>query len=124
MRAATIAFGLAGVLAGSVAPAAPRDDPLAGRIAGNPVDCIDRDAVMSPDIVDNRTILYRQSLKRIWRNDLPEACANLRPNVTLIVEAYGNQLCRDDRFRAREPESVIPGPICRFGRFTPYDRVK
>ncbi|MEO5938578.1 MAG: hypothetical protein ABIQ43_06160 [Sphingomonas sp.] len=121
MRFALIPALLAG-LAGAAAPAAPREkDPLAGRIAGKPADCVDQSRLGGPDIVDNRTILYRQSLRRIWRNDLPEACIGLRPNTTLIVEIYGSQLCRNDHFRSREPGSIIPGPYCRLGKFTPYD---
>jgi len=120
VRYALIPIALAG-LAGAAAPAAPREDPLAGRVAGKAVDCVDRSQVGGPDIVDNRTILYRQSLKRIWRNDLEGACPGLRPAATLIVEVYGSQLCSGDRFQAHEPGSVIPGPYCRLGRFTPYD---
>jgi hypothetical protein len=119
VRIALIAVALAG-LAGAGATAAERD-PLAGRIRGTAVDCVDQARVGGPEIVDNRTILYRQSLKRVWRNDLPAACPGLRPNATLIVELYGRQLCRNDHVRAREPGSIIPGPICRLGDFTPYD---
>jgi hypothetical protein len=111
-------------LAGSAAPAAPRKDPLAGRVAGAPIDCVDQSRLGGPDIIDNRTILYRESLRRIWRNDLEAACPGLRPTATLIVEIYGSQLCRNDHIRAREPGSIIPGPICRLGKFTPYDLPK
>lgn len=118
-----IPVALAG-LAGAAAPAAPREPPLAGRIAGPAVDCVDQSRVNGPEIVDDRTILYRQSLKRVWRNDLTAACGGLRPSATLIVEIYGNQLCRGDLLRTREPGSILPGPICRLGKFTPYDLPK
>ena len=121
MRYALIPVLLAG-LAGAAAPAAPRDkDPLAGRIAGKAVDCVDQSQLGGPDVIDDRTILYRQSLGRIWRNDLAAACPGLRPQTTLIVEIYGSQLCRNDHFRSRDAGSVIPGPLCRLGKFTPYD---
>ena len=120
MRLALLPVMLAG-LAGAAAPAAQGTDPLAGRVAGKPVDCVDQAQVQGPEIVDNRTILYRQSLKRVWRNDLEAACPGLRPTATLIVEVYGNQLCRNDQFRTNEPGSPIPGPHCRLGKFTPYD---
>jgi hypothetical protein len=124
VRYALIPVLLAGFVGGA-APAALRDkDPLAGRVAGAPVDCVDQSRLGGPDIIDNRTILYRQSLGRIWRNDLPAACPGLRPNTTLIVEIYGSQLCRNDHFRSRDPGSIIPGPICRLGKFTPYDLPK
>ena len=118
MRLALIPIALVGIA--GTAPAAERD-PLAGRFPGAAVDCVDQSRLGGPDVIDNRTVLYRQSLKRIWRNDLPAACPGLRPNTTLIVEIYGNQLCSNDRIRAREPGSIIPGPYCRLGKFTPYD---
>lgn len=120
MRGALIPVLLAG-LTGAAAPAAPREDPLVGRVAGAPVDCLDQSRVQGPDIVDRRTILYRESLKRVWRNDLPAACPGLRPTAMLIVEVYGSRLCSGDRFQTREPGSIIPGPYCRLGKFTPYD---
>jgi hypothetical protein len=120
-RLALIAAALAG-LAGAAAPAAPREDPLAGRIAGKAVDCVDQSQLGGPDIVDGRTILYRQSLRRIWRNDLPAACQGLRPMTTLIVEVYSSQLCSGDRFRTQDWGAVVAGPYCRLGKFTPYDR--
>ncbi|MBS0478807.1 MAG: hypothetical protein JSR79_05855 [Proteobacteria bacterium] len=123
MRFALIPVLLAG-FAGVAAPAASDKDPLAGRVAGAPVDCIDRSQLGGPDIIDNRTILYRQSLKRVWRNDLEAACQGLRPTATIIIQVYGGQLCRNDLFQAREPGAIIPGPICRLGKFTPYDLPK
>lgn len=123
MRYALIPILLAG-FAGAAAPAAPREDPLAGRIAGAAVDCVDQSRLGGPDIVDNRTILYRQSLGRIWRNDLPAACPGLRPNTTLIVQIYGSQLCRNDNFQTRDAGSIVNGPLCRLGKFTPYDLPK
>ena len=118
MRIALIPVAVAGLV--GVAPAAERD-PLAGRVAGAAVACVDQSRLGGPDIIDSRTILYRQSRGRIWRNDLPEACPGLRPNTTLIVEIYGSQLCSNDRIRAHDAGSIIPGPSCRLGKFTPYD---
>lgn len=100
---------------------AARSDPLAGRVAGPPRDCLEIARVMGPDIVDARTILYRQNGRRIWRAEVVGACPSLRPLTRLIVEPTGAQLCRNDRFRALGPNEIIPSGYCRFGRFTPYD---
>lgn len=120
---AALAFG--GV-AGSAAPAAPRQDPLAkalaGRVAGQSVDCVEQSRLDGPEIIDERTILYRENGRRTWRSDLPERCPGLRPFVTLVVEIYGSQLCRNDQFRTIEPGSRIPTSYCRLGAFTPYDK--
>ncbi len=97
-------------------------DPLAGRVAGTPVDCVDLSRINGPDIVDADTILYRQSGKRIWVTGPVGECPSLRPRDTLIVEVHGSRLCRNDLFRTVTPGLSIPSGICRFRRFVPYDR--
>ena len=113
---AAAALGLALVLG------AGRDDPLAGRVAGAPVRCVDIGRVQGPTIVDSDTILYRQSCKRTWRTGPVGSCPQLRPFATMIVDVYGGQLCRNDRFRLVEPGLSIPSAACRFRDFTPYDK--
>ncbi|WP_235529819.1 hypothetical protein [Sphingomonas sp. Leaf242] len=103
---------------------AGKSDPLAGRTAGAPVRCIDLQQLNGPEIVDAHTILYRQSGKRIWKTGPVGECPSLRPFDTLIVDVYGGQLCRNDRFRTVSVGMSIPSGYCRFRDFTPYDKVK
>ena len=111
-------------LALPLALGAAAKDPLAGRVAGKPVNCIDTGIVGNgPIIVDNKTILYQRG-RRTWKTSPIGACPALRPLTTLIVIQYGSQLCRNDRFRVLEPGVSIPSAVCRFDAFTPYDRVK
>ncbi|MCW3835885.1 DUF6491 family protein [Sphingomonas canadensis] len=92
---------------------------LAGRTAGEPVDCIRADRSNGPQIIDGDTLLYRE-MGTVWRNDLPAACPGMQPGDILIVEMFGSQLCSSDRVRAVTPGANIPGPQCRLGKFTPY----
>ena len=107
-------------------PAAPRQETaesaLAGRVAGKAVECVDKSRLDGPQIIDEKTLIYRESGRRVWRNDLIGPCPGLRPLDTLIVDVYGGQLCRNDHFRAIEPGTRIPGMVCRLGVFTPYDK--
>lgn len=103
--------------------AATASDPLAGRVAGAPRQCIDVSATTGPDIVDSQTILYRRNASTLYRTTV-EGCPSLRPMATLIVEMYGSQLCRNDRFRVLEPGVAIPSAPCRFDDFVPYTKVK
>lgn len=96
-------------------------DPRAGRMAGKPAECVSLDRIQGPDIRDDGTIVYRQSRRRIWVTRPVDPCPGLRPPATLIVAVYGSRLCRNDRFRVQQAGSIIPGPICRFDRFVPYD---
>ena len=113
-------------LLGAAAPAAPRQETIesaiAGRVAGKPVDCVDHSRLDGPQVIDDKTLIYHESGRRVWRNDLIGVCPGLKPMDTLIVDVFGTQLCRNDRFRALTPGLSIPGPYCRLGKFTPYDK--
>jgi len=93
---------------------------LEGRVAGTPTDCVSASNVDGPQIIDNKTILYRQSGKTLWRNDLEAECHALAPMNTIILEVHGGQICRHDRFRVLEPGANIPSAYCMMGKFTPY----
>jgi len=125
MRIVLIPIAALGLL-GAAAPAAPRQETiesaLAGRVAGKPADCVDHSRLDGPQVIDDKTLIYRESGSRIWRNDLIGVCPGLKPMDTLIVDIFGTQLCRNDRFRALTPGLSIPGPYCRLGKFTPYDK--
>ncbi len=103
---------------------AGKSDPLAGRIAGKPVRCVDLQQLGGPEIVDSQTILYRQSGRRIWKTGPVGECPSLQRFDTLVVDVFGGQLCRNDRFRTVSAGMSIPSATCRFRDFTPYDRVK
>lgn len=95
-------------------------DPLAGRVAGPAVDCIDLDRVQGPEIVGSGTILYRQNAGRVWRTGPVAHCGTMGPGDGLIVEVWGERrLCRDDRFRIRHA-GYVGAAVCRFSRFVPY----
>jgi hypothetical protein len=118
-----LAAGLA-----SVTPAATHDrDPLrefAGRVAGAPVRCLDADRAGNLMALDQRTLVYRESGRRIWRNDLPAACPGLNDDSIIVIELFGNGPCQGDRFHTIERSGGIPGPSCRLGSFVPYDKPK
>ena len=125
MRIMLIPLAALGLL-GAAAPAAPRQDELAsalaGRVAGTPVDCVEKSRLDGPQVIDQKTLIYHESGRRIWRNDLIGTCPGLQPTDTLIIDIYGGQLCRNDHFRALTPGLTIPSPYCRLGKFTPYDK--
>ncbi|MDH4746004.1 MULTISPECIES: DUF6491 family protein [unclassified Sphingomonas] len=133
MRAPIIAamLALAGCAASSEMQASQQAEArndlaraLGDRVPGTPRDCISVSDSDGPQIIDDRTILYKPVGRTLWRNDLASSCPGLRPYTTLIVEVHGSQLCRNDRFRALDPGSSIPGAYCMFGKFTPYEKSK
>ena len=94
---------------------------LADRSAGTPQNCISSRGPGALQVVDDRTIVFRD-LDTVWVSRLPGACPGLRPLDTLVVETQGSQYCRSDRFRSVQPGSSIPGPYCVLGTFTPHRR--
>lgn len=109
------------------APAVSKDkaDPFAGRKAGAPVSCVDTSVSMSgPTIAENGMVIINNGGRRAWLAKVRGQCATLRPFGTLIVDRWGSQLCRNDRFRVLEPGQSIPSNWCFFDEFVPYDRVK
>jgi hypothetical protein len=117
----TVAIAACATAADTSKPDRDLVQALAGRTAGAPVDCINASFASGPQIIDGSTLLYRSG-RTVWRNDLEARCPGLRPNAILIVEMHGSQLCRNDLFRATEPGDAVPGPRCRMGKFTPYDK--
>ena len=112
---ARIAFAALALLAAA-------DDPFAGRIAGPVASCIDARLTPEVQVVDAHTILYRETARRLWRTGPDGPCPDLEPQATLLVEQRGAELCRGDRFRVRREGVALPGGVCRFTGFTPYDK--
>ncbi len=103
---------------------AARSDPLAGRVAGEPANCVSVSQTNGPSIIDEHTILYTEGAgRRVWKTGPVGTCPSLEPLSTLIVEVYGGQVCKNDRFRVATPGLSIPSAYCRFTAFTPYTRV-
>lgn len=96
-------------------------EELAGRTAGEADRCIPIRQGTGLQIVDRRTIVYRDG-RTIWVNRLDSDCPGLDPMNTLLVEAHGSQYCRGDRVRGLEPHGSIPGPLCVLRDFVPYTR--
>ena len=123
VRALMLSAALAGCAAGGASleerETSALERQLAERAAGEPEDCVTRIQATSLNAVDRRTLVYDLG-GTLWVNRLRADCPGLRPDSTIVVETYGDRYCRNDRIRALEPGTTIPGPICLLGDFTPY----
>jgi hypothetical protein len=111
------------LLAGCTRPAEPASAGLARELAnyvpGQAETCISSFPQQNLRVIDAGTIAYGAG-RTIYVNHLPGPCPGLSPFNTLIVDTQGSQYCRGDRVRGIEPGSVIPGPTCNLGNWTPY----
>lgn len=103
--------------------AAAKSDPLAGRTPGPAQRCIDPAFSNSnATIEDGGLIIVRDTPRRWWVARPIGPCPSLQSLNTLIIERWGSQLCRNDRFRVLGPGQVLASAPCRFGDFVPYTR--
>lgn len=121
IRAAAFGAAALALLTGASDSRADRElaDAIRGRTAGTPVDCIRVDQMQSPQVIGDRAIVYRDG-RRLWVNQLPDACPGLNWNSIVVNEVFNSQICRGDLFKTLDRNSRIPGPACRYAAFTPY----
>lgn len=132
----SLTFALAVLLtgcapAGSVEPTAaalsPKqtallDKQLGGKVAGEPVNCLNSNSRSYQTIrVSDDILLYRASGKLVYRNTLSGSCPGLaRDNDIMVVRSYGTGTCKGDFFHLVDRSSGMRGPTCVFGEFVPY----
>lgn len=123
-----IAGGL--MLASAPAAAYPRDGEaeldraIAGRVAGEPVSCINLWANTSSQIIDNTAILYRVG-STIYVNRPRAGAESLDRSDTMVNRLYGDsRLCNTDSVRTVDLHSGFMTGVVLLGDFVPYRRVR
>lgn len=98
------------------------DRNLGGKVAGEPVRCLPLGATTMQTIrVSDDILLYRQSGRVVYRNDLRGGCPGLsRDRDIMEFRNHGGSTCRGDIFTLVDPLSGARGPSCVLGDFTPY----
>lgn len=102
--------------------AAILDKQLAGKVAGEPVNCLNSNSRNYQTIrVSDDILLYRASGNLVYRNTLRGSCPGLaRDNDVMVIRSYGTGTCKGDFFHLADRTSGIRGPTCVFGEFVPY----
>lgn len=130
LTAAVLALGVAGCGATAVdreaTPLKPNqleklDKQLAGKVAGEPVNCIPLTLTDNAIRVSDDIILYRVSKRLVYRNDLANSCPGLgRDDDIIVVKTFGSQLCDSDILQLVDRYSGFTRGACSLGKFTPY----
>ena len=118
------------LLSGSAAIAKPKLDPearlakaLEGRVAGEPVDCIQLSRVNSTRIIDRTAIIYDAG-SILYVNRPRAGGERLDRHDTLVTRTFSSQLCRVDVVRLFATGSRMETGLVFLGDFVPYRRVR
>lgn len=121
-----LSAALLGGCAGAGATSAQKDERGArelaavteGRVAGEPQRCVDPRRVQGPQIISPNTIVYRD-VDTVYTMEA-SGCPYIDDNYVVVAEINGTNFCENDRFRTLQRGAVVPGAICRVGKFTPW----
>lgn len=96
---------------------------LAGRIAGTPQDCVNRDALGGNKSYSRGAILFGDRTDDVvYVNRPPAGCPDLSVGRALKVRTTTTQLCRGDIVTVFDPAGGVEYDSCSLGEFTPYRR--
>lgn len=114
------------LLAAPVAHAAPRLDPeaklaleLEGRVAGEPVDCVDLRRVRSTRIIDRTAIVYDTG-RTLYVNRPTGGRESLDQWDTLVTKLHDSRLCSIDVVRLYDSSARMQSGVVFLGDFVPY----
>ena len=97
---------------------------LAGKVAGPAVSCLPSYRAEDMIVIDDETIAFRDSSRRVWVTNLQGGCSNLGSgSYALVTKRFGGSgLCRGDIGQVADLTSGMTVGSCVFGDFTPYER--
>lgn len=130
LAAATLALGSCAAAVDTATPRELTSDQLAlldrnlgGKVAGEPIRCLPPGISQSLQTirVSDDILLYRQSGRLVYRNNLRGGCPGLsRDSDILVFRNIGGSTCRGDIFTLVDRTSGIRGGACVLGDFVPY----
>jgi hypothetical protein len=124
-----IALTLGGLIAATgPVQAKPALDPearlakaLDGRVAGEPVDCVDLRQVRSTQIIDGTGILYDTG-RTIYLNRPTSGARSLDRWDTLVTKLHSSRLCSIDVVQLYDSGTRMQSGLIFLDKFVPYRR--
>jgi hypothetical protein len=95
---------------------------VAGRVAGEPVDCISLHRIRDVEIIDRTAIVYDGG-STVWVNRPEGGVRQLSDWDVLVTEPFGSRLCDLDTVRLYDRTSWFPKGFVNLGKFVPYRKV-
>lgn len=96
---------------------------LEGRVAGEPVDCINLHRIRSSRII-NRTAIVYDAGGTLYVNRPRAGASSLRDWDVMVTRPFGSRLCRVDTVQMFSPGSRMLSGVVFLGDFVPYKRVQ
>ena len=117
-----------GVAAVGAAPAtAKRDTPavayqklLAGKVPGEPVDCIETRFSQPSLSAYGTKLIYRVSRDLVYVSETGGGCSGVARGDALVSQRFQTRQCRGDIATTVDTVARFPTGSCSFGAFTPY----
>ena len=134
MRGLTIALLASALAACTTAPPEPAlrsadaeahlQKLLAGKTAGAPVSCLPSWKADDMIVVDDNTVVFRDSSNRVYVNNFRGGgCSNLGSGwYTLLTRRTGGSLCSGEIAQVIDVNTGMTVGSCSFGEFVPYTR--
>lgn len=93
---------------------------------GKPVNCVALSQIRSTKVIDNRTIDFKMTGGKVFRNTLPHSCPSLASEERFSYRTSLNQLCNVDTIRVLQSfgSGLREGAGCGLGKFQPMQKVQ
>lgn len=96
---------------------------LGGKVAGAPQSCLPSWRSQDMVVIDDSTIIFRESGSRVWLQKPQNPCDRLGTSTTaLVTRTPTNQLCRGDIAQVIDPTINVATGSCVMGDFVPYTK--
>lgn len=96
---------------------------LEGRVAGEPVDCVDLRRVRSSRIINDTAIIYDAG-STIYVNRPRSGAESLDQRDTMVTRLNTSRLCSIDTIQMVDASSRMMRGVVFLGEFVPYTRVE
>ena len=97
---------------------------LAGRVAGEPVDCLYLRDIRSSRIFDRTAILYETNGGKLYVNRPKSGASSLNSNDVMVTDTRSSQLCSIDVVRLYDSGARMQSGFVGLDEFVPYTKIK
>ena len=93
---------------------------------GTPVNCVTTYQIRNTRIIDDWTIDFEMTGKKLYRNTLPYSCPSLKSEERFSYKPTGSQLCSVDTIRVLNSYGgrLQEGVGCGLGKFQQIEKVQ